>query len=305
MNRGERVQYYLGIDGGGTKTVAAVSDEKGNVLLKTVGKTINFYSVGMEKARENLLSVTKKINSKLGEIKFKSVFIGCSALDGIATAEISNGLCKDIINSDNIKVGSDLLAALGSADVDICPCVAICGTGSMAIGKDKKGNVITKGGWGHIIGDEGSAYSIAINALKCCGIFFDSKEKTRLVEEAEKYFGVESFRQAIDIIYSEKATKDFLAGFAPCVSKSALQGDVFAETIIVNEAHCFARTVLTLLAEVKECSVLSVYGGVFQHNELFTQTFSENIKEIYPELKIEALKIPPEEGALKIAREIE
>lgn len=305
MNRGERVQYYLGIDGGGTKTVAAVSDEKGNILMKSVGKTINFYSVGMEKARENLLSVMKKINSELGEIKFKSVFVGCSALDGIATAEISNELCRDIINSDNIKVGSDLLAALGSAEGNICPCVAICGTGSMAIGKDTKGNVITKGGWGHIIGDEGSAYSIAVNALKCCGIFFDSKEKTKLIEEGEKYFGVENFRQAIDIIYSEKTTKDFLAGFAPSVLKAALQGDAFAETIIVNEAHCFARTVLTLLSEVKECSQLSVYGGVFRHNELFKQTFSEDLNEIYPELKIEALKIPPEEGALKIAREID
>ncbi len=298
------MQYYLGIDGGGTKTVAAVSDEKGSILLKATGKTINFYSVGMEKARANLSSVIEKINSELGEIKFEGVFVGCSALDGIATEQITDELCGGIINSDNIKVGSDLLAALGSAESDVCPCVAICGTGSMAIGKDIEGNVITKGGWGHIIGDEGSAYSIAVNALKCCGIFFDSKEKTKLVEEAEKYFGVDNFRQAIDIIYSEKTTKDFLAGFAPFVLKSALQGDAFAETIIVNEAHCFARTVLMLLDEVKKCSVLSVYGGVFRHNEIFVKTFNEDINEINPELKIEALKIPPEEGALKIARGI-
>ena len=44
------MKYYLGIDGGGTRTTAAVSDENGNVLFKAVGKSINFYSVGFEKA---------------------------------------------------------------------------------------------------------------------------------------------------------------------------------------------------------------------------------------------------------------
>ena len=55
------MKYYLGIDGGGTRTTAAVSDENGNVLFKAVGKSINFYSVGMEKARENLENVINDI----------------------------------------------------------------------------------------------------------------------------------------------------------------------------------------------------------------------------------------------------
>ena len=55
------MKYFLGIDGGGTKTTAAVSDENGNIVLKSVGKTINFYSVGMKKARSNLSDIIRSV----------------------------------------------------------------------------------------------------------------------------------------------------------------------------------------------------------------------------------------------------
>lgn len=296
------MEYYLGIDGGGTKTTAAVSDETGKILLKKVGKTINFYSVGMDKARENLFLIIKDIYKDLGEITFESVFVGCSALDSEADEETLQSLCGDI-KANKIKMNSDLYVALKSVENAVCPCVAICGTGSMVIGEDKNGEVKFKGGWGHIIGDEGSGYAIAVNALKCCCIFCDSGEESPLLESAKEYFGVADFRQAIDKIYSSETTKDILAGFASNVQQAALAGDTFAQTIIINEAHNFARTVLCLLSEIEDCSVLALYGGVFQHNELFRETFTEDINEIYPDLQIRLLNIPPEEGALKIARE--
>ncbi len=297
------MKYYLGIDGGGTKTTAAVSDEKGNIILKKVGKTINFYSVGMETARKNLLSVIEDICKEIGEIIFESVFIGCSALDSEASEETLRSLCGDI-KAKRIKMDSDLYVALKSVENAVCPCVAICGTGSMAIGEDENGKVKFKGGWGHIIGDEGSGYAIAVNALKCCCIFCDSGEESPLLESAKEYFDVTDFREVIDKIYSPETTKDVLAGFASDVQKVAEAGDVFAESIIVNEAHNFARTVFSLLSEIEKCSILALYGGVFQHNIIFRETFKEDIKEIYPDIEIRLLDVPPEEGALKIARNL-
>ena len=70
------MKYYLGIDGGGTRTTAAVSDENGNVLFKAVGKSINFYSVRREQARENLKNVINDIYKNIGGIEFDSAFIG-------------------------------------------------------------------------------------------------------------------------------------------------------------------------------------------------------------------------------------
>lgn len=298
------MKYYLGIDGGGTRTTVAVSDEKGKVLFKAVGKSINFYSVGMEKARENLSEALNELYKNIGEIEFESAFIGCSALDNEASDETIDALCNGIIKAKKIGMNSDLFVALASSGEEPCRVVAVCGTGSMVIGVDENGNVKTKGGWGHIFGDEGSAYSIAVNALKACAMLYDEGKITPLIKKAEDFFGVEDFRQAIDKIYSPETTKDVLAEFSQRVAEASKE-DFVAKTIIINEAHFFSKTVLALLNELKNCTLISLYGGVFQNNELFKSTFTDDIKEFHPCLKIELLTLPPEEGALKIAREMQ
>ena len=298
------MKYYLGIDGGGTRTTAAVSDENGNIRFKAVGKSINFYSVGMEKARENLKNIINDIYENIGEIKFESAFIGCSALDNEATKNTITALCDGVIKTEKIGMNSDVYVALASSGEDKCRVVAICGTGSIVMGIDESGNVKTKGGWGHIFGDEGSAYSIAVNALKASAMLYDEGKITPLVKKAEEFFGVEDLRTAIDKIYSHETTKDILAGFSTKIGEIA-EEDFVAKTVIINEAHFFSKTVLALLNEVKKCTLLSLYGGVFQNNVLFKNSFIEDIKEFHPDLKIEMLNLPPEEGALKIAREMQ
>ena len=298
------MKYYLGIDGGGTRTTAAVSDENGNIRFKAVGKSINFYSVGMEKARENLKNVINDIYKNIGEIEFESAFIGCSALDNEASNETITALCDGVIIAKKIGMNSDVYVALASSGEDKCRIVAICGTGSIVTGIDENCNIKTKGGWGHIFGDEGSAYSIAVNALKAAAMLYDEGKITPLVKKAEEFFGVEDLRSAIDKIYSSETTKDILAGFSTKVGEIA-EEDFVAKTVIVNEAHFFSKTVLALLNEMKNCTLLSLYGGVFQNNELFRKSFIDDIKEFHSDLKIEMLTLPPEEGALKIAREMQ
>ena len=95
-----------------------------------------------------------------------------------------------------------------------------------------------------------------------------------------------------------------LAGFAADVGSLAANGDDTALNIIATEAEDFAETVLILLNRVKKCSVLGLYGGVFQHNESFVKSFSKKIKADYPDIIIKLLDIPPEESALELARKL-
>ncbi len=295
------MKYYLGIDGGGTRTTAAVADENG-ILFKVTGKTINFYSVGYEAVRENLREIVCDIYGHLGKISFEGVFIGCSALDGKADRALINQLCGGIITAEHIGMDSDVYIALKSVNADSCPCVAICGTGSMAAGEDTDGKLQISGGWGHIVGDEGSGYAIAVNALRSCCIMCDKNESTPLLESANEFFGVDDFRKAIDIIYSAETSKDKIAGFAANVGKLAANGDETAETIMTAEAVAFGKTVTVLLDKVKKCSLLGLYGGIFQHNPIFTAEFICEIKKSYPDIRTQLLDIPPEESALQIAR---
>lgn len=298
------MKYYLGIDGGGTKTVAAIGDENGKLLLKQVGKTINFYSVGMENARKNLAALIAEIEAAIGIDKFEAVFIGCSALDAEADDELVGKLCGGIVNARKIKMDSDVFIALSSLPEAQHPCVAICGTGSMAIAMAEDGNTRIAGGWGHIIGDEGSGYAIAVNALRRCCVHCDKGEITPLLEAAMQFFGVTDFRKAIDVIYSENTTKDKIAAFAYQVGLLSQDGDGEAVEIITGEAVAFAETVCTLLEKVTCCDCLGLYGGVFRNSELFTAIFTERVRTLYPALEIKSIDIPPEESALMLARNL-
>ncbi len=294
------MKYYLGIDGGGTKTTAAVSDETGKILIKKVGKTINFYAVGIEKARENLLDVVKAIENELGEITFSSAFIGCSALDWEADEEITETLCGGIIKAEKIRMNSDLYVALEASGGNA---VAVCGTGSMAIGEKEDGEIIIKGGWGHILGDEGSAYSISLKALKLLATLCDKGEENELFLSALDFFGVNDFRGIIDVVYSEKNGKDYIASFAKIVGELAVKGNSYALNIIKEEAAAFSETVKVLIKDLGKGEILSLYGGVFENNGLFRDEFIKLIKEEYPQIEISLLTTPPEEGALKVAVE--
>lgn len=295
------MKYFLGIDGGGTKTTAAVADENGNIICRVVGKTLNFYAVGMASCRENLKSILKEIEDKYNITSFYATFIGCSALDGEADEKTISDLCGNIINSPKIGMNSDAFVALKASKGN---CVAICGTGSMAIGEISDGSLVVKGGWGHIIGDEGSAYSIAVNALKLCCKLSDEEENHILLKKAQEYFGVDDFRKAIDIIYSQNTSKDFIAGFGAQVGALAQVGCEEAEGIIKEEAEKYAETVHSLIEAVGSCKHLSLYGGVFKNSTLFTEEFSKEIHREYPNTQIELLSLSPEEGAIKVAMEL-
>ncbi len=297
--------YYLGIDGGGTRTTAAVSDENGIIIYKSVGKTINFYSVGMEKARDNLSDVMKDIYENIGNITFACAFVGCSALDGEADSQLVDKLCGGIIKSKKIAMNSDVFVALFSGDCSVARSVVICGTGSMVAVIDSDNKIAVKGGWGHIIGDGGSAYSIAVNALKEAVYLCDeNKEDEPLVKAAQEFFGVEDLREIIDIVYSEKTTKDKLADFAKLVSRESENGDSICSEILSDECNKLLRTVYSLIDEINDCKILYLYGGVFQNNRTFKDIFTKRFGEKYPDIKTEMLIVTPEEGALKIARDI-
>lgn len=295
--------YYIGIDGGGTKTTAAVADDNG-LLFKKEGKSINFYSVGMDSARKNLRAVVSEIEAELKTDSFDAVVIGCSALDGEADGELINELCGGVINAKKIKMTSDVHIALESMGESVCPCVAVCGTGSMAVGKNDAGEVLVSGGWGHIVGDEGSAFAIAIDGLRLCCEQSDKGEKTALLASASEFFDVTDFRNAIDVIYSPETTKDVIASFASCVGELSQEGDETASEIITRQAEKFAQTVIILLDKIKTCEALGLYGGVLRNNPVFAESFCRKIKEKYPGLKIVSLDTPPEESAIKIARKM-
>ncbi len=291
------MKYYLGIDGGGSKTTAIICDENLNLVSRFVGESINFNSVGMDKARENLKATVDGV--LFGKsIQLSAAFIGMSAIAERAEDEFTKKLCDGIIDCENITMDSDVYIGLEAMRCEGAAAMVISGTGSMAVGRQENGEIIHTGGWGYILGDEGSGYAIAIDSLKAaiCG-YEGSAPKTLLTDAVMGYYQVDDMLKLIDIFYDPPMPRSEIAKFAPVVFEYS-EKDSVADTIISDHAQLLADTVSALLSKMPSGTPLGLWGGIFENQEIFRSKFSAIISERFPNTKIDVLEYAPEYGAV-------
>lgn len=290
----ENKKIYLGIDGGGSKTTAVVFNEKGEFICKACGESINYYSVGMENARKAMADIIASLSHK----SFDYAVIGMSALNERASAEETDQFCKGIINSKKIIMDSDLYVALEAMDESGECAVVISGTGSMAIRRNADGDISHAGGWGYILGDEGSGYSIGLSGIKAAIKASEGcTEKTALTDECLRYFSIDNIYDLIDLYYDKTVSRKTTAAFAEIVISLAENGDRIAELIVRHEAKLLSETVSALLTDAKNDIPIGLWGGIFQHNKYFSNIFTDNLfKNNFNNVKL--INFTPEVGAI-------
>lgn len=271
--------YYLGIDGGGTKTTCLVCNENLEEVFRTVGSSVNFYSEGLAAARKNMKDMLETIRRETGISRFSGVCVGSSALFGRADEKTKSDFCNGVFDADNIIMDSDLFIALKASEKKNV-LVTIAGTGSMVAGFNEKGEVITKGGFGYILGDEGSGYRIALDGIREGVRSLDGTgENTLLGEYLLEFAGVNVKEELVDAFYSPEKDRKSLAAFSVYVSKAAEKGDKIARRILENQAELLSFAVKSLVKEMPEKPYAALYGGVFQHSEIFRDYFSSLVKD--------------------------
>ena len=294
--------FFLGVDGGGTKTTCLVCDESLNEIFRTVGSSVNFYSEGLEGARENMKAMLKTIEDNCRISRFDGVCIGSSALFTRADEKTKNDFCDGVFDADNILMESDLYIALKASEKKNVLAV-IAGTGSMTAGFNEKGEVITRGGYGYILGDEGSGYRIALDGIREGVRSLDGTgEKTLLGEYLLQFSSVETKEQLVDVFYDPEKDRKSIAAFAPYVSLAAQNGDKKALEILHKQAELLACTVRALVKEMPEMPHAALFGGVFQHDSIFTSYFTSLISDICSSSAL--LEKEPVFGAAVAAKEL-
>ncbi len=292
------MKYYLGIDGGGTKTVAIICDENGTLVSRYVGKSINYNSVGTDTARKNLKeTVDGVLDGK--DIALSSAFIGMPALSDRADDSFTQELCGGIIDCPKIAMDSDVYIGLEAMKCDGAAAMVVSGTGSMAVGKLTDGTIIHTGGWGYILGDEGSGYALGLDAVKAaiCGAE-GSAEPTALTQKVLEHFNVTDIDSLIDIFYDPPISNSEVAKVAPVLFECAKNGDNVANGIITKHAGLLADTVSALLKRMPCGTPLGMWGGILVNCEMFREPFVSLIKEKFPDTQVEIIKYPPEYGAV-------
>ena len=295
------MEYYLGLDGGGTKTTAWVCDENLRKTAAVAGGSINYRSEGMPAARDNLRAILKEIAAETGIERFRSVFIGSSALFGRADETELRDFTDGLFNAGRVVMDSDLYIAL-KACRDPRALAAICGTGSMAAAFGADGAVLTRGGFGWRFGDEGSAWAIAREAMFRAARAAEGTEPETLLSEALlSFYGVKDIYAFTDFAYAAPLERKETAAFAPEVTRCARRGDATANDVLKRQAALFAETVRSLAARLPEKPAVFCYGGVFENDEVFSGYFRQALGPSC--VSCEPLAVPPVFGAVLAAKE--
>ena len=298
--------YYLGIDGGGTKTTCAVGDETRLLATATAGPS-NIVRVGQARARESLHQGVRQACAAAG-ITPKQVRHTCVGGAGAARAEVA-AIVREIVAeivSTPVDVVGDIQTALEAAFESGPGVIVIGGTGSVAYGRNREGKTLRVGGWGFAIGDEGSAHWIgrmAVSAvLRASERELSEGNAAPLAKDLFKAWGVTSLT---DLARAANAIPppDF-AGLFPAVAAS---GDEIARQVLRSAGRELAEVagvvMRRLFAKDDETVVpVAMTGGVFRHAAIVREVFYNELRRIDPRVRVNPQVVDPVEGALRVAR---
>ncbi len=312
--------YYLGIDGGGTKTTCAAGDEQQLLATATAGPS-NMVRVGEAKARESLHLAVRQTCAAVG-IDPQQVAHTCVGGSGAAHPELAAAVRQALaeILPTPIAVVGDMEIALEAAFGAGPGIIVIAGTGSIAFGRDQRGKTVRAGGWGFAVSDEGSAHWIgraAISALlRAANVAADAPvtaKNSRLEGAIFKAWGVTSLA---DLARAANAIPppDFAALFPPV---AAACGDELARQVLTNAGNELAQLAGVVIQRLfaapgvvsgrtapapGESVRVAMTGGVFRHAPLVRQVFSNELRRIDAQAEIHPQVVEPVEGALRLAR---
>ncbi|MBE9037906.1 N-acetylglucosamine kinase [aff. Roholtiella sp. LEGE 12411] len=310
------MSYVLGIDGGGSKTVCVLMDDSYQVLGRGEAGPSNYQSIGIE---ATLQSIESAIHSAVDEaaqrikfIKVEAICLGLAGVSRIADIKVVKDLVKDLQNRSylyinwalkpsNIVIFNDALIALvGGIGHDVGIVVA-AGTGSIVFGRNHQGNTKRVGGWGYILGDEGSAYKIAVAGMQAALKAYDGREiSTSLIEVFKQHLCLENIEDLIEVIYRRGWGVKQIAALAPIVDFTAASGDVVANSIINDAVEDLVKatsTVIEALFNHRDVFAVVTTGSVWRGSSKMHEKFAASIINKFIGIKVIFPKHEPAYGA--------
>ena len=291
-------KILIGIDGGGTHSTAVAAWPDGRIAAVVPGGGQNFHNDGMEIVRARLLEMISRLKEETGA-EAEAVCAGLSALDGPADTATYAAFQEGRLKNETLDLQSDVYIALMGLTQGQPGVIVICGTGSMLLMVDEAGRQLVSGGWGYLLNDAGSGFTLAREALLLSIDEIDGIGKpVSWTQELLSHFGVNDPRKLIDIVYAPDFTPDKLAGFARLLLTCANGGDADACEILERNMTRLARLTARLMDKAENVNLVGLYGGIFQHNELARALFERALKEERPDAQIRLPEYPPELGAI-------
>lgn len=297
----------LGVDGGGTKTQAIITDEEGRMLGEGLAGPSNPLRVGVSNAAAAVRAAVDRacVSAGVRRTDIASAEIG---LAGVRRADLKERM-SDALRSlgiTSIEVVTDADIALYGATGGKPGLVLIAGTGSICCGRNARRKHVCAGGWGPLAGDEGSGSWIARRALQAVAQATDGRgAATNLGEAACLYFNVATPDDLSLAIYAPSMTNDRIAGYARYVIEAASGGDAVAKEIIVDAGRELAAAACTVIRKLRiegERFQVAYVGGVFSAGKLILEPLRAGVRRIAPHAFLAPPQLSPAVAAATMAR---
>ncbi|MBZ9569325.1 hypothetical protein KJA16_00190 [Patescibacteria group bacterium] len=300
--------YVIGVDGGGTKTIAALANLKGKILKLAKTGPSNLRNVGIKKAAENIALAIKKVLPKKGKIL--STFIALAAVEEeykFKKERIKKEILKEKgvskISKGKIEIGSDQVIAFRAGTDDKDGVVLISGTGCVARGW--KGNKEAKvSGWGWL-DDEGSGFWAGQRGFQAVLKELDGRgPKTKITKLIFKEWKLKNKEDLLKKVYSKNSIRQ-VSCISRIVDKAAEEGDKIAKSIMKEAGKQLAQATISVIKKLNfknQKFPLVLVGRMFRSKVVLKKVKSQ-VKKIAPRVKFIRPKKEPVLGAVKLAIE--
>ncbi len=307
------MNYYLGIDGGGTKTKFVMADELGHETeIIKVGPT-SLVAVSQQQAQTNLELGLEKICSHLNEDdkeddRVMMAVMGLASVDSDIEEEQAAKIFQPIFSKfpvEQFAVLNDVVPALVNSTEQDNAIVLIAGTGSNCYGENDQGETAKAGGLDYLLTDQGSGYDIGLKVLRAAAKSYDGRgPKTILEEKLLKHFHVSEFVELKQKIYNPNLNKKQVAALAELLVEALAEKDEVAQMILEwesNELWLMVETVADELELREKKFELVLEGSVVQMPQMIKR-LSKNLNAYSPSASLVLPKRSAVYGALKLAK---
>jgi glucosamine kinase len=315
--------YYLGIDGGGTKTRCVLADET-MVLATAMSGGSNIVRLGETQAREALHTAVRQVcaTANISLAQISAICIGAAGADRPAIAAKLRMILVELISETapetalpKIEVVGDMTIALEAAFGAGPGVIAIAGTGSIAYGRDANGHTARAGGWGFAISDEGSGHWIGRRAISAILSAHDQGLETALSATVLQAWKLNTIDELVQQANSNPAP-DFPRLF-PIVLRAADEDDSVARSLLTDagaKLGSLAAIVVHRLAHNTPAAMLTgsmlpaatlpvaMTGSVFRQSPDVRRVFYDTLQTSLPGIDVRQDIVDPIEGALARAR---
>jgi len=312
--------YFLGIDGGGTRTTAWLADEAGAVRARATAGPSNPLKVGFAAAQRELLRAARAAVAAVPRLRDRramaastrrnsGIFLDavCAGLAGVDRPQVHRPLLawlRKAIPARHHLLTVDAALTLRAALGDAPGIIVIAGTGSIAYGQDEQGHILRAGGWGIPFDDLGSGYDLGRKAIAASLQDYDGRGlHTLLTRKICRVLGLENITQVV----MKPLPQDRIAALFPLVLEAARRGDEVARRLCYQAGMDLSDLTFTVIRQFgwrKRHFRVFCAGGVFKSSATIRAAFKGFVRSSAPRAEVHLLRREPVEGALELARSL-